>query len=214
MRHLLALLCASALLCSCVVVDSRAIRTGPAYSTALESKPPDASAVFIKGQYPPGDLPAAKLIATVVRVVAPPPSPERRLAMAEQEAEALHADYVVVEELGQTRGASLRSDTLAFHAYRVLPVRLGFQLNPDQLVEWVQDPAKSAGLQLGDHVLAVDGTAWSSHGGVQANRSPGDVIPIDVLRNGTSVRIEVTASANPHRHLELPSAAHVLLHNQ
>jgi putative serine protease PepD len=69
--------------------------------------------------------------------------------------------------------------------------------DPGAVVESVvaDGPAEQAGVQVGDRVVAVDGNAVRSFNELQGRigtYSPGDIVTIDVVRDGRSLSFEVT----------------------
>jgi putative serine protease PepD len=61
-------------------------------------------------------------------------------------------------------------------------------------------PAASAGLQAGDEVTAVDGTAVANAAALRAaivGHQPGDAVSITYVRNGTSATAQVTLGTVP-----------------
>jgi len=62
-------------------------------------------------------------------------------------------------------------------------------------------PAEKAGIQVGDIIYKIDGTALNDASGgvskVVAGKKPGDTISLDIWRNGASTNIKVTLSESP-----------------
>ncbi len=70
------------------------------------------------------------------------------------------------------------------------------------IIETVQpdSPAQKAGIEVGDVVLAVDGEPVNGQAGLVAairDRSPGDTISIDLVRDGERVSVSATLVARP-----------------
>lgn len=70
------------------------------------------------------------------------------------------------------------------------------------IIETVQpdSPAQKAGIEVGDVVLAVDGEPVNGQAGLVAairDRSPGDTITIDLVRDGERVSVSATLVARP-----------------
>ena len=70
------------------------------------------------------------------------------------------------------------------------------------IIETVQpdSPAQMAGIEVGDVVLAVDGEPVNGQAGLVAairDRSPGDTITIDLVRDGERVSVSATLVARP-----------------
>lgn len=70
------------------------------------------------------------------------------------------------------------------------------------IIETVQpdSPAQKAGIEVGDVVLAVDGEPVNGQAGLVAairDRSPGDTITIDLVRDGERVSVTATLVARP-----------------
>jgi S1-C subfamily serine protease len=61
-------------------------------------------------------------------------------------------------------------------------------------------PAATAGLQAGDIITAVDGTALDATHPldlVMSQHAPGDIVTLDVLRNGQTIQVQVTLGTRP-----------------
>ncbi len=79
---------------------------------------------------------------------------------------------------------------------------LGLERNRGEIVQIVSDdsPAEDAGLRAGDIIVGVNGQEVSSDQTVSflvANIDPGETVPIEVLRNGSSVTINTTLGKRP-----------------
>lgn len=79
---------------------------------------------------------------------------------------------------------------------------LGIEHNRGEIVQIVSDdsPAKRAGFEPGDIIVSVNGEDVTSDQTVSflvANIDPGETVPVEVLREGRSVAIDVTLGKRP-----------------
>ncbi len=104
---------------------------------------------------------------------------------------------------------------LEAYCYRLSPVRLGIECDPDGMVVAIEEGSRTSGLVEGDRLLSLSGArimygtdfAKSPHYRKLIALKPGDEAQIVWIRPGTG-RMEgkLLCLANPPVHLELPDA--------